>query len=956
LGDNSQIVKKDKFLSEVKSPVQQARETATGRQVDRPLSGFRVSNLFTGGNSELSLNSEIQKDIASADRICIIVSFLKLSGLHLIYDNLKDFCNQEGHILRVITTTYCGITEAKAVEQLSNLPRTEIRISYNTSIERLHAKSYIFERNSGLDTAYIGSSNLSKSAQTDGLEWNIRVTMLENPHIIKTAKATFDMYWNSQNFEDYRTGGIDKFIKETQQNRSIGSNDHTILQRYEVLPHQKSILEKLMVERDNGCIKNLIVAATGTGKTVISAFDYRQFYIEHPTNNKLLFIAHRQEILKQSLYTYRSIMHDANFGDLWVGNYRPDNKIDHLFVSVQTFNSNFDDVFSCLDSDYYDYIVVDEAHHIVASSYRKIMDKFSPKLLIGLTATPDRMDGSSLLPDFDNKISAEIRLPKALDEGLLTPFQYYCISDHTDLTDEELWVNGRVGKYIVSKLSERLCKSERIELIIDRLSYYLPDEHKCKALCFCADKRHAEYMSNQFNDNGLKSDYLISDNSDDRERLNKELEEGKINYLFVVDMFNEGVDIPSIDTVMFLRPTESLTIFLQQLGRGLRLYQGKTLLTVLDFVAQVNRNYDFTSRFRALFTKSEGNVAEQILHGFTLLPHGCSINMEEKAQKYVLQCIKSAIYNKNKLIAELQSYASTPTLSQFVESNGQDIRLIYKNGLCWSALKRMAGKCQYVDDDFTHRLEKGIGSLVHINSIRYLQFIKKVINAEGRIFPISKEEDTFSLMLYYNLFQDKISRTGFNSIYEALVQLGQYPIFLNEIKELADYLIDHLSVKTAMVGNNTPEALEVYGCYTREEIFCMFGRQTPDRKMQGSAAGVFNVEEYNTELFFVTLNKSDREFSPSTQYNDYVISENLFNWQSQNTDAHSGRGARFVDQAINKKRFMIFVREDKKDGYGNTCPFYCFGFGNYVSSNGDYPMNIVWRMEKPIMVQFLKAV
>lgn len=954
--DNSQITDKDKFLSEVKSPLQQAKEIATGKQMDRPLSGFRVSNLFTGGNSELSLNSEIQKDIASADRICIIVSFLKLSGLHLIYDNLKDFCSQEGHSLRVITTTYCGITEAKAVEQLSNLPRTEIRISYNTNIERLHAKSYIFERNSGLDTAYIGSSNLSKSAQTDGLEWNIRVTMPENPHIIKTAKATFDMYWNSQNFEDYKIGGIKKFIEETQQNRIIGNRDHTILQRYEVLPHQKSILEKLMVERDNGCMKNLIVAATGTGKTVISAFDYHQFSIENPEHHRLLFIAHRQEILEQSLYTYRSIMHDANFGDLWVGDYRPANSIDYLFVSVQTFNSNFDEVFSRLASDYYDYIVVDEAHHIVASSYRKIIDKFSPKLLIGLTATPERMDGTSLLPDFDNKISAEIRLPKALDEGLLTPFQYYCISDNTDLTDEDLWQNGRNGKYIVSKLSERLCKSERTNLIIDRLSYYLADEHKCKALCFCTDKKHAEYMSSQFNESGLKADYLISDNSDDRERLNKELEEGKINYLFVVDMFNEGVDIPSIDTVMFLRPTESLTIFLQQLGRGLRLHQGKTLLTVLDFVAQVNKNYDFTSRFRALFTKSESNVVEQIQHGFTLLPHGCSIHMEEKAQKYVLQCIKSAIYNKNKLIAELQSYASVPTLSQFVEGNGQDIRLIYKNGLCWSSLKRMAGKCQYVDDEITRRLEKGIGSLVHINSIKYLLFIKKVVNANGHIVPANNEEETFSLMLYYNLFQDKISRIGFNSIYEALAKLSQYPIFLNEIKELIDYLIDHLSIKTAMVGNNTPTALEVYGCYTREEIFCMFGKQTPEKKMQGSATGVFNVEEYNTELFFVTLNKSDKEFSPSTQYNDYVISDSLFHWQSQNTDAHSGKGSRFVKQAINHKRFMIFVRDYKNDGYGNTSPFYCFGFGNYVSSNGDFPMNIVWRMEKPIMAQFIKAV
>ncbi len=186
--------------------------------------------------------------------------------------------------------------------------------------------------------------------------------------------------------------------------------------------------------------------------------------------------------------------------------------------------------------------------------------------------------------------------------------------------------------------------------------------------------------------------------------------------------------------------------------------------------------------------------------------------------------------------------------------------------------------------------------------------------------------------------------------------MKNYPIFVQEIYELADYLIANLSFKTDIVGAGIPETMEVYGCYTREEVFCMLGKQTPNKKMQGSVAGVFNVEEYNTELFFVTLNKSDKDFSPTTQYDDYIISEKLFHWQSQNTDSHNGKGERFVNQATNHKRFLIFVREYTKDGFGNTSPFLCFGFGNYVSSSGDYPMNIVWKMEKPIMAQFIKAV
>lgn len=945
----------EKYLAEVKTKAQTAKEKATGKHTIRPLSGFRVSNLFTGGSSELSLASEIEKDIATADEICIIVSFLRLSGLHLILDSLKRFCATEGHSLRVITTTYCGITEAKAVEQLSELPRTQIRISYDTRVERLHAKSYIFVRQSGLSTAYIGSSNLSRSAQTDGLEWNIRVTNVENPHIIKSALATFDMYWNSPKFEDFSIGGIEKFRQEMREIRQNPTPKPGELQRYSILLHQKEILEKLAVERQQGCHRNLIVAATGTGKTVISAFDYREFALKHTENHRLLFIAHREEILRQSLQTYRSVMQDANFGDLWVGNYRPDSGIDHLFVSVQTFNSHFSDVFAELPRNYYDFIVVDEAHHIVASSYRRVVNHFQPQLLVGLTATPERMDGSSLLPDFDGHISAEIRLPKALDEGLLTPFQYFCISDDTDLSDESLWQSGRNGHYITSKLSERLCDKQRTSLIINRLSYYINDETKCRALCFCADMKHARYTAEQFSACGLKAACLTSDNSDERQRLNSQLERGEINYLCVVDMFNEGVDIPSVDTVIFLRPTESLTIFLQQLGRGLRLYPGKNLLTVLDFVAQVNRNYDFASRFRALFLKQGGSVEEQLRNGFTLLPHGCSIHMEEKARTYVLQSIKAAIYNKNRLVAELQSYATTPTLAEFIAGNGQDIRLIYKGSLCWTALKRMAGRCQYEDDAITKRLEKGMGQIVHINSVRYLRFIQRVANNHGHIEATTADERTFALMLYYSLFQEKLSRTVFTSIYEALSQLKNYPLFTEELLQLTDYLLHNLSMRTVEAGADCPSSLDIYGCYTREEIFCIYGVQTPEKKMQGAVSGLFKVDAYNTELLFVTLNKSDKDFSPSTQYEDYVVSERLFHWQSQNSESHSRGGQRFVNQSTNHKHFMIFVRENKNDGFGNTCPFYCFGFGQYVSSSGDRPMNVLWSMEHSIMPQFLKA-
>lgn len=952
LGDDKEdrVVDKCQMLSAVVSKQEEAKLRATNQELVRPLTGFRISSLFTGGQSKVPLNSEIERDIESADNIYIIVSFLKLSGLNLVYDKLKKFCEKANHRLRVITTTYCGVTEAKAVERLAGLPNTEIRISYNTRIERLHAKSYIFERNSGFSTAYIGSSNLSKSAQTDGLEWNIRVTNVENPHIIKTALAAFNLYWNSHNFEDFRVGGVEKLYKELQKEKHSSDSATDYLTKYSILPHQKMILDKLAVVRENGIRRNLVVAATGTGKTVISAFDYKLFSETNP-KHRFLFVAHRQEILAQSINAYRSVLGDANFGDIWVGQYKPVGGIDYLFVSVQTFNSKFEDIFGVLPQDYYDYIVIDEAHHLVADSYRKILTHFTPKLLIGLTATPERMDGVSLLPDFDNRISAEIRLPIALDEGLLTPFQYLCISDNTDLTNDDLMQGS---KYIATKLTEKLCNKERVGLIINKLRYYLPDETKCRALGFCSTKEHARFMAESFNAYGLKADYLTADRND-RELLNKQLSDAKINYLFVVDIFNEGVDIPSVDTVLFLRPTESLTVFLQQLGRGLRLYPGKQLLTVFDFVAQLNQKYDFTSRFRSLMVRTDKSVVEQVKKGFTLLPHGCTIHMEEKAQQYVLENIKAAVYNKKRLIQELRGYDHCPTLKEFIDNNGQDVRIVYK-GYCWTSLKREAGLCEYVGDENTKRFEKGIGNMVHSNSVAYLQFVKRILYSLDNVVLTDEREKSFGVMLYYTLFQEKISTLGFRNIEEGISLLQNYPLFIAELQELTDYILANLEIKTFSVGEGLPVALEQYGCYTREEIFAIFGRQTADKKMQGSVSGAFNIEERNTELLFVTLNKSDKDFSASTMYDDYVVSENQFHWKSKNTDTHQGKGKRYVEQAKNHRKFLLFVREYKKDGFGNTCPFYCFGLVDYISSRDDKPMSIDWRMHQPILPQFVKAV
>ena len=960
--DEYLISDNEHFLAEVISNQKKVEQTAAKSETARPETGFLYSSLFTGRGSKIPLYSEIKKDIESSDEIYFIISFLKLSGLNLIYEDLKKFCNQPGHKLRIITTTYCGITEPKAVQRIAELPNTEVRISYNTKKECLHAKSYIFIRNSGCSTAYIGSSNLSKSAQTEGLEWNIRVTNAENEHIINAAKATFDTYWNNLDFEEYKTGDEEKLRKELKLAKTGGiSFDH--LQQFTILPHQKKILDKIQVEREqNNNYKNLVVAATGTGKTVISAFDYRRF-TNKEKSHKLLFVAHRKEILEQSIKTYRSVLNDSNFGELWVANYKPTNGLENLFLSVDMFASRWEETFSKLPADYYDYIVIDEAHHSTANSYRELFKHFAPKVLLGLTATPERMDGTSLLPDFGGKITSEIRLPEALEQGLLSPFQYYCISDDTDLTDEAIW---RGGKYIDSELSVRLCTKHRTALIVKTLNYYLADEQKVKALCFCTDKDHAKFTAESLSTAGLKADYLVSGDTeqakDKRKEVVNKLRRGEINYLCVVDIFNEGVDIPEVDTVLFLRPTESLTIFLQQLGRGLRLCPEKEVLTVFDFVAHVNKKFDFESRFRALLKKGDGgiDIKKQITEGFVLLPPGCSIMMEQKARDYVLQTISAAIFTSKKLIQSIQSYSFVPTLGQFIADINQDVRLIYKGKNCWTSLLRAAGKVTYQDDSFTQLLTNNLTKLTHLNSAANLRFILKIIEEKEKLVCSNLTEKKYLYIFCYNLFYKKADKNGpetdMSSLPALLKKLNDYPLFVKEIKELVEYKLDNLEIVTESLSDTVDPGIEAYGCYNRNEILTLFNIPEAMKSLTFTQqSGIVPVGD-NTELFFVTLNKSEKEFSPTSMYKDYVISEHKFHWQSQNKDTIKGSGSRYINQKINGKKFILFVRETKNDGFGNTNPFYCFGYVDYITSTGEKPMSIEWEVEKPIMAKFLEAV
>ncbi|MBK1881458.1 DUF3427 domain-containing protein [Luteolibacter pohnpeiensis] len=917
----------------------------------QPTTSPTSPSLFTGTGTSPQLGREIELELESADRVDMLVSFIKSAGLKLLLPALESFTSRGGK-LRVITTTYLGASDPIAIRRISELPNTEVKINYDTRHSRLHAKAYFIHRDTGLSCAFIGSANLSHAAMTSGLEWTVKLPATELPDLFRRCEAEFSSYWENPSFVEFTEGSFDKLVAATKHEKGVYTDQTTVLTVFRIQPfdYQNAILENLALARSSRShFRNLVIAATGTGKTMIAAFDYKRLATQGP--KKLLFLAHRKEILEQARNTFRQVLQDGNFGEFLFDNHHPEHH-DHLFCTIASFHSR--NLLGSFGADHWDAVILDEAHHGVAATYRPILEELRPQVLLGLTATPERADGTTIADDFDTPVAGEIRLPDALEQKLLCPFHYYAISDHTtDLSAVE-W---KRGKYEFTEIENLISSNKlRAQLVIDKVIEHLPDpcnlgdfeRTRVKGLGFCVSKSHAAFMASTFAKAGIPAIAIDSDTpSEERRVARQRLSKGEINFIFTVDLFNEGVDIPATNCLLFLRPTESHVLYLQQFGRGLRHADGKDQVIVLDFIPRSRREFRFDLRFTSLLPGKRKDIISEVENGFPHLPSGCHIHLERQAREEILRNIKETYRNPEFRIKEalLNWLGGTPPkFHEFIQHSGESaVDLLLRHS--WTEWKRIS---EFVANTTLSEPVPHLRSLAQLSEVRcpnYLDAISTFLTESN--FP---EKHPLAASAHYLFWSHSPKSLGFDSYAQSFAAIRKSASFVADALEIIDYARLFAS---APIPLNLPFIcpLTLHGTYGMREVSAAFGKANLETSGP-TGTGVISIKQTKLYLHFITFEKSEKHFSESTMYRDYPISQTRLHWESQsNTSQETPTGQNYIHHQQRGYTILFFARVRRSNGK-LTSNFTFLGDGKFLTAKGDRPIAIEWQLSHSMPADF----
>ncbi len=875
--------------------------------------------------------TSVVADLTKCEEFMISVAFITNSGVTVLLNTLSDL-EQRGVKGRIIASQYQNFTDPIALKRLLRFKNIELRIVTEDKAN-MHTKGYIFRKGEKY-SIIVGSSNLTQNALCENKEWNLKVSSCRTGGIVKNVVFEFETMfklatpvndsWLAKYLQIYRT------VKESEHIAAL-SIEKEAIKFTTVNPNrmQVSALQALSNLRSQNEKRALVISATGTGKTYLSAFDVRTV-----NPKRFLFVVHREIIAKDAMESYRRVIGDGKSMAVMSGGNKVD--ADYIFAMIQTLSK--DEVLHRFSPEEFDYIVFDEVHRAGAASYKKVFNYFKPRFLLGMSATPERTDGNNIFEMFDYNVAYEIRLQQAMKEGMICPFHYFGIS--------ELTIDGKIieDKTEFSKLTS----DERVRNIIEKIEYYGYSGDRVKGLIFCSGKHEAVALSSKFNDCGYRTCALLGiDNQSERESAIKRLEqdeyEGALDYIFTVDIFNEGVDIPAVNQVVMLRPTQSAIIFVQQLGRGLRKKENKEYVVVIDFIGNYEKNFLIPIALSGDQTYNKDTIRRFIAEGNRVIP-GCStVNFDSITRERIYASIDQANFNDSKLIKESylalkQRLGRIPRLDEFAEYGSVDIiRIFDKFGSYHNFLERHENeysvKLSTIESIYIEFISKN-----YVNGKRphELEFIKLLV--EGHQHPVSgfKEvmktnypsikftEHTITCVL--NQMMQKFAtgsgrETYISAVFVNRTNSGEYEIFNdfsaaltnNKFKAMIRDLITlGLKRNSLLYGDRYQDtSFQLYQKYTYDDVCkCL---DWPQAEVPQNIGGYKFHQVTNTYPVFINYNK-ENDIEDTIRYEDCFRSPSSLVAISKSRRSESSPD---VQQALNAREngidLCLFVRKNKDD-------------------------------------------